>query len=1033
MSSGNDEVFSRLARPEVTGRTEADTQADVRMLLLDTRFNLDVPRLEEQLEDGTRRRIDIAVGATVIEVKKRLDTEEAAQGYIEQLAGYVATRTLQEQSRYNGILTDGHAWWLYEADPATGAFERRSTFTLTRADRGIALVEWLQAVLATHSQLRPTKHTIEANIGASSPAYAQDSAYLKALYRQLSDDPTVQLKRELWARLLRSALGTGFSDRDDLFIDHTLLVLEAMAIGHAVMDIPLSEAFSDVPRFIAGAEFANAGIHGVMEAGFFDWVLAAGPEGEKFIAQVIRRVDVFDWSSVEHDVLKVLYESVIKADTRKSLGEYYTPDWLAEGIVEKAVTEPLTQKALDPSCGSGTFIFHAVRRIAAAGEAAGWDNRTIVEHLQNHVFGLDIHPVSIVLARITFLLALGERLALDRGDVWVPVHLGDSIQWFQPASSESDTIRIDTRGADLTVSDHANSGALFELAHVLAFPLSSIDDAGTFDRLVTDLTELAKSHTSSRTKRPDASRILRKYAIPEGEEADTLRETFRLLADLHADGRDSIWGYFVRNQVRPLWLAMGNRRADVLIGNPPWVSYRYMTASMQEQFRQFSQDRNLWHGRKLATQQDLVGLFIVRAVEKYLNDRGTFAFVTPLAVLSRQQYEGFRAGNWGPTLRGSLTELWDLDKVRPKNDLFPVPAAVLFGHRDSRNLGIDQPDVAHGTTATKLVLSGLRDASGWDPTREALIFTETGNRQIDAISDDEGSPYRQHVINGATLYPRSLLFVQEEAVTSRLGMSSGRVNYRSRRTTQEKEPWKSLPDLTGVVERRFIFDVHLGSTLAPFRALKPWRAILPIERDRLLEKEQLEGADKTLAQWWRDATDLWEENRSAASKLSLWEQFNYQSKLTRQLGAPTHRVLYSKSGTALAAVRTTDPRVIVENSLYWMPARNIEEAQYLTAILNAPITTETVAEYQSRGLFGARHFDTYVWRLPIPIFVAKDKLHERLVVLAQQAEDAAAQAELEGMGFQKARSVVRTALADQGIRAKLNEAVTELFGEESSA
>ena len=201
----------------------------------------------------------------------------------------------------------------------------------------------------------------------------------------------------------------------------------------------------------------------------------------------------------------------------------------------------------------------------------------------------------------------------------------------------------------------------------------------------------------------------------------------------------------------------------------------------------------------------------------------------------------------------------------------------------------------------------------------------------------------------------------------------------------------------------------------------------------MLEKEQLEGADKTLAEWWRDATDLWEENRSAASKLSLWEQFNYQSKLTRQLGAPTHRVLYSKSGTALAAVRTTDPRVIVENSLYWMPARNIEEAQYLTAILNAPITTETVAEYQSRGLFGARHFDTYVWRLPIPIFVAKDKLHERLVVLAQQAEDAAAQADLEGMGFQKARSVVRTALADQGIRAKLNEAVTELFGEESSA
>src|SRR5699024_8794929 len=296
---------------------------------------------------------------------------------------------------------------------------------------------------------------------------------------------TIGLKRELWGRLLRSALGTGFADDDELFIDHTLLVLEAMAIGHAVMGIPLEEAASGVPRFLDGTEFDNAGLHGVMDAGFFDLVLAAGGEGERFISRLIRRIDTFDWSSVEHDVLKLLYESIINAAARKGLGEYYTPDWLAEGIVTKAITDPLTQKVLDPSCGSGTFIFHAVRRVSSAGDAAGWDNRQIVEHVQNHVFGLDIHPVSIVLARITFLLALGERLSGDRGDIWVPIHLGDSIQWFQPAGSESDIIRIDTRGNDLTVSEHASAGTLFDLAHVLAFPLASIDDAGTFDRLAT--------------------------------------------------------------------------------------------------------------------------------------------------------------------------------------------------------------------------------------------------------------------------------------------------------------------------------------------------------------------------------------------------------------------------------------------------------------------------------------------------------------------------------------------------------------------
>ncbi|MEE1619270.1 N-6 DNA methylase [Brachybacterium sp. J153] len=1021
--------MTRLSKPSHVGRTEADIQSDVKMLLAGTSFDLDEPRLEEQLADGTKRRIDVAVGATVIEVKKRLDTEVAAQPYIEQLAGYVRTRMEQEQSRYNGILTDGKAWWLYEVDPSTDVFTRRSVFTLNRAEQGENLIEWLQAVLATQKNRKPTQRAIEVTIGATSPAYEQDAAYLRSLYVSLSDDPTIGLKRELWGRLLRSALGTGFADDDRLFIDHTLLVLEAMAIGHAVMGIPLELAASDVPRFLDGTEFGNAGIHGVMEAGFFDWVLAAGGEGERFISRLIRRIDAFDWSSVEHDVLKLLYESIINAAARKGLGEYYTPDWLAEGIVAKAVTDPLTQKVLDPSCGSGTFIFHAVRRVTAAGDAAGWDNRQIVEHVQGHVFGLDIHPVSIVLARVTFLLALGERLSSDRGDIWVPVHLGDSIQWFQPAGSESDVIRIDTRGNDLTVSEHASSGTLFDLAHVLAFPLSSIDDAGTFDRLVTELTDLARTHVDSTAKKPSPDRVLRKYGIPDGDDAETLRETFRLLADLNAEGRDSIWGFFVRNQVRPLWLSMKARRADVLVGNPPWVSYRYMTASMQAQFRRFSEDRNLWHGRKIATQQDLVALFIVRAAEKYLNDGGTFAFVTPLAVLSRQQYEGFRAGNWGPRLRGSLTELWDLDKVRPKNALFPVPAAVIFGHRNSRELGIDRPDVPHGTTGTKQILSGLRDVSGWEATRENLTLTPAPNQEIGPV-DEAGSPYRGSVVNGATIYPRSLFFVTEEATQNRLGMSAGRVSYRSMRSAQEKVPWKDLPDLTGVIDRRFIFDVHLGSTITPFRTLNPWRAILPVERDAVISEEKIPHSDRALTQWWDAANAAWTQNRAAATKLTLWEQLNYQNKLGRQLGAPSQRVVYSKSGTKLAAARITDPHAVIDHKLYWIPARNEGEARYLTAVLNAPVTTETVEVYQSRGLLGARDFDTYVWRLPIPTFDASNGLHSELSVLARRAEDLAAQLDLMDMGFQKARKVVRAALIEAGIQAELNAAVKELFAED---
>jgi hypothetical protein len=64
-------------------------------------------------------------------------------------------------------------------------------------------------------------------------------------------------------------------------------------------------------------------------------LLRLGPEvlgGEGFIATLARRLARFDWSTVEHVVLNVLYESVISTSTRKALGEYYTPDWLANAM-----------------------------------------------------------------------------------------------------------------------------------------------------------------------------------------------------------------------------------------------------------------------------------------------------------------------------------------------------------------------------------------------------------------------------------------------------------------------------------------------------------------------------------------------------------------------------------------------------------------------------------------------------------------------------------------------------------------------------
>ena len=82
-----------------------------------------------------------------------------------------------------------------------------------------------------------------------------------------------------------------------------------------------------------------------------------------------------------------------------------------------------------------------------------------------------------------------------------------------------------------------------------------------------------------------------------------------------------------------------------------------------------------------------------------------------------------------------------------------------------------------------------------------------------------------------------------------------------------------------------------------------------------------------------------------------------------------------------------------------------------------------------RGQWGARDFDKVMFNLPILRFDAKEKLHRDLAAAAAEAEKIAAKVELpENVKFQRARSVVRTALTEAGVAQKIDALVAELLG-----
>src|SRR5205823_7538990 len=108
------------------------------------------------------------------------------------------------------------------------------------------------------------------------------------------------------------------------------------------------------------------------------------------VLKIARQAARFDLAAIDTDVLKALYESLIDPAQRHDLGEYYTPDWLAAWVIEEAVTDPLEQRVIDPACGSGTFLFHAIRHLAAAGQKGGLSAVAIIARAEAKIAGIDI-------------------------------------------------------------------------------------------------------------------------------------------------------------------------------------------------------------------------------------------------------------------------------------------------------------------------------------------------------------------------------------------------------------------------------------------------------------------------------------------------------------------------------------------------------------------------------------------------------------------------------------------------------------------
>ncbi|HEX8729547.1 MAG TPA: N-6 DNA methylase, partial [Ktedonobacterales bacterium] len=883
----------------------------------------------------------------------KLDLTRERETGLRELRDYLST--LPNGAECVGLLTDGLAFEAYTLDDSQPAGLRKTDgFSLDGASAEAAYL-WLDAYLLRQKLVPPTAEDIVRRFGQLSPTFAAAARQLTEALRvfDAAEAGAAEVKRQQWAFHLARVYGSADVSSDELFVRHTYLCQFAKLLAYTARFGP-GDAIDKLERVIDGRAFEALGISNIGEHDFFAWVLEPGVR--ELTLPVFRRLvssfAVYDLTKLDQDLLKQLYQNLVDPGTRHDLGEFYTPDWLAQLTLREIGYGP-GQSLLDPSCGSGTFLFSAIRLLAERGVTGP----ALVDFALNNIMGLDVHPLAVTIAKINYMLAILPHLAGGApGLREIPISMANSLQ-MPDKSGPIAVIRVkyrDERAFEIPV--HAAERAT-ELNDVLA----RMDD---FAR-----SRAANWRDASFTEFANYALGVVGSGAADDYERGWWAENARRLAQQIGEGRDSIWAYVLRNTTRPLFLQ--RHKFDVVAGNPPWLSYRYIKdAAYQREVKALAEHYGLIASgeRKLTTQIELATLFFEHCWSVFAKTGGTVAFVMPRSVLTgAKQHQAFQAKGFSRAL--------DFREVAP---LFNVPTCVLIRHGD------DARTEALPTTTYR----GALPQRETPPARaRELLSSAEGVTTFAADAETVASPfYYARVRQGATIVPRTLSFV----TSAQPGLKPGERAYSQAFRTdpdvirEAKAPWKDLT-LEGHLDGEFLYATLLSKQLVPFGVRRFHLVALPIMVGRAASVAASDGAEtsarflpmsldairdtvrlaRSANEWFQAAEDLWRRYRKSAD-MDLWNRYNYQNGVIAQSPEPGYFVLYNASGSNIAAavvataalplINGAQPIAFVaDHTAYWYRARSLAEARYLCALLNAGCVNLAIKPSQTAGTFGERH------------------------------------------------------------------------------
>lgn len=956
-----------------------------------------------------RRYVDTYYGQYVIEfetsLKKSLKTAEA------QLREYVAGVLNERNSKIPvvAIATDGLQWEIYypresEADGDLRADQIRlesvCSFTVTnKADSLRSFWIWLTTLLFREARITPTAERFKMDFGSASPAFVDARAKLMETWESVREQREASLAFDKWRQYLTFTYG-GFKDRPDqlneLFIKHSYLTALARfmvwaAFSQGRTKKSFAELSSDV---LTGEYFRSWSIQNLVEDDFFQWMTnanaidALSTSWEKLLGQL----SGYDLSDISQDLLKGVYQELVDPVDRHDLGEYYTPDWLSEKIVEELLPDSEFASVLDPSCGSGTFLHAAIKHFTRKRKSA--DSRMLLSRILQNVAGIDIHPLAVTISKATYILTILPLIKEARLPVTIPVYLADSL--FLP-----------TEVRELLLGEETGYRITFGGKEVI-IPDRLVRHSALFDKAIAAATRLAKDHAETGQESIDSLDSYLARTVKEMSKYSERKAMVRslwmyaaALSELIRKRRNSIWSFIVRNGYRP---AMLKEKFDFIVGNPPWLSYRYISdPDYQKEVKKRAIDEHSIAPRsqKLFTQMELATVFLAHTLTTFGKEGGRLAFVMPRSILSADQHDNLRQKSFSAPI--SLDAYWDLRDVQP---VFRVPSCVLFcTKRREDKSGVSSYSLP--ATEWKGRLSH-KDVS-WTEAKESLTAAKNqanliflGNRS--ALSTlpgrrmpSEPSKYLSRFNQGATIVPRNCYFVQVKNNPEEIDPDAVYwVETEPEQARLAKPPYDEVK-LAGNIEGRFLFRTALSKHVLPFALLDPAWVVLPVEEKedsfQLLTADMLrQRGYREVAGWMSKVEQIWQEKRAAKSKsASVYEWLDYSNKLTAQDPSAKHIVLYNAAGTDISActvdARDVHPAFVADAKTYKTDCKSASEAAYLCSFLNSRALNESIKPFQSLGLQGERDIHKKPLDLPIPMYTENKAEHRSLAKLGASANE----------------------------------------------